>query len=152
MSAFLDYSPDAHPGYDSHQSHSCENDQVLHIVTYTLIVMARQLSLSLTTRHAVQGSLQIFLTSTLHVGTGRLRVLAAFTPEKVFPCTHCIGSWVDPTAGLETKENSHLSCRESTLNFSVVQPECYWPCCLSYAGTYFSVFWILCESYTLWYT
>jgi hypothetical protein len=58
-------------------------------------------------------------------GSGRLHALDAFAPEKVLPGTHCIGSWVDPTAGLEAKENSQLSCRESTLNFSVVQPESY---------------------------
>jgi hypothetical protein len=84
-------------------------------------------------------------------GSCWLRALAAFAPGKLLPGTHWIGSWLDPTAVLEAKENSHLSCGESTLNFSVVQPEGYWPYCLSYPGSYFSIFLILCECYTLGY-
>jgi hypothetical protein len=48
--------------------------------------------------------IHIFLTSTLVGGEWSALFPSRFIPEETAPCTHWIGGWVDPRAGLDDVE------------------------------------------------
>jgi hypothetical protein len=99
VSAFLDYSPDAPSGYDSHQNHSCDNDQILHTVINTYECVDRNGKTAVPELNYAPcgaGIAPNILTSTLHEGTGRLRALAAFARRKCSPVPTASGAGWTP--------------------------------------------------------
>jgi hypothetical protein len=54
----------------------------------------------------VEVQINIFLTSALVEGEWSASCPVRFTPGERVPCTHCIGCWVDPSAGLDDMEKT----------------------------------------------
>jgi hypothetical protein len=67
---------------------------------------------------------QILLTSALAGGERQLHTPAALHPGKQPPCTHLIGGWVGPRAGMDNVEKRKFLTPQGTQNSdpSVVQP------------------------------
>jgi len=100
-----------------------------HACVFVTEFKTKKLKLSHYTPHGRLGGEEVHLLLILDLGTRwgwmvSVTPLPRFSPGERTPGAHCTGSWVGPTAGLDTEVRGKILylCQGSNLNRPVVQP------------------------------
>jgi hypothetical protein len=80
--------------------------------------------------------LHSFLTSALDEGDWLVSLTGRFNPGERAICTHCLRSWVGPSAGPDASEKikNICHCWQSNHDPSVIKPEAWSLCRIRYDG------------------